>query len=78
MLKRNKFMQRMKRISKMTLYLQPENRAVHDKLTFGMILAAAVPRKRKVNNKNKKHEKLSNYVVAVLCVGSLAFQPVLS
>lgn len=48
----------MKRISKMTLYLQPENRAVHDKLTFGMILAAAVPRKRKVNNKNKKHEKI--------------------
>ena len=35
----------------MTLYLQPENRAMHDKLTFGMILAAAVPRKRKVNNK---------------------------
>lgn len=34
MLKRNKFMQRMKRISKMTLYLQPENRAVHDKLTL--------------------------------------------
>lgn len=49
----------MKRISKMTLYLQPENRAVHDKLTFGMILAAAVSRKRKVNNKkNKRHEKI--------------------
>lgn len=44
-------MLRMKRISKMTLYLQPENRAVHDKLTFGMILAAVVSRKRKVNNK---------------------------
>lgn len=59
----------------MTLYLQPENRAVHDKLTFGMILAAAVPRKRKVNNKKKIRDmkKLSNYVVAVLCVGSLAF-----
>jgi hypothetical protein len=43
----------------MTLYLQPENRAVHDKLTFGMILAAAVPRKRKVNNKKiKRHEKI--------------------
>ena len=38
----------------MTLYLQPENRAVHDKLTFGMILAAAVSRKRKVNNKKDK------------------------
>lgn len=58
----------------MTLYLQPENRAVHDKLTFGMILAAAVPRKRKVNNKKiRDMKKLSNYVVAVLCVGSLAF-----
>jgi len=43
----------------MTLYLQPENRAVHDKLTFGMILAVAVPRKRKVNNKEiKRHEKI--------------------
>ena len=39
-----------------------------------MILAAAVPRKRKVNNKKIRNmKKLSNYVVAVLCVGSLAF-----
>ena len=54
--------------------MQPENRAVHDKLTFGMILAAAVSRKRKVNNKKiRDMKKLSNYVVAVLCVSSLAF-----
>ncbi len=31
----------------MTLYLQPENRAVHDKLTFGMILAAASSKEKK-------------------------------
>ena len=34
----------------------------HDKLTFGMILAAAVSRKRKVNNKKiRDMKKLSNY-----------------
>ncbi len=48
----------MKRISKNDPIFATGNRAVHDKLTFGMILAAAVPRKRKVNNKNKKHEKI--------------------
>jgi hypothetical protein len=59
MLKRNKFMQRMKRISKNDPIFATGNRAVHDKLTFGMILAAAVPRKRKVNNKKiKRHEKI--------------------
>ena len=51
----------------MTLYLQPENRAMHDKLTFGMILAAAVPRKRKVNNKKlRNRKKIRNYDVAVI------------
>ena len=52
-------MQRMKRISKNDPIFATGNRAMHDKLTFGMILAAAVPRKRKVNNKkNKRHEKI--------------------
>lgn len=49
----------MKRISKNDPIFATGNRAVHDKMIFGMILAATVPRKRKVNNKkNKRHEKI--------------------
>lgn len=47
----------MKRISKNDPIFATGNRAVHDKLTFGMILAAAVPRKRKVNNKKIRNMK---------------------
>lgn len=47
MLKRNKFMLRMKRISKNDPIFATGNRAVHDKLTFGMILAAASSKEKK-------------------------------
>ena len=43
----------------MTLHLQPENRAVHDKQLWHDIIAT-VPRKRKVI-KNKRHGKIANY-----------------
>ena len=52
-------MQRMKRISKNDPIFATGKQSGAWQTDFGMILAVAVPKKRKINNKkNKRHEKI--------------------